>query len=78
MIWLGGGLPIVLFGVALTGLGYSLVYPSFGVEAPRRAPPEHRALAMGAYSVYLDASLGLTGPLLGFVAAGAGVTAYFW
>jgi hypothetical protein len=36
---------LALVGVTLTGLGYSLVYPGFGVEALRHAPPQSRGLA---------------------------------
>src|SRR5437870_5351043 len=45
-------------GAALTGFGYSLVYPGFGVKAVRRVPPQSRGLAMGAYTVFLDVGLG--------------------
>jgi len=57
-----------LVGVCLSGLGYSLVYPGLGVEAIRRAPPQNRGLAVGAYTVCLDLSLGLASPALGLVA----------
>ena len=52
-------------GAALTGFGYSLVYPGLGVEAVRRAPPQSRGLAMGAYTVFLDVALGFGSPALG-------------
>src|SRR5439155_4128177 len=42
LIWQAPGYPLALLGVTLTGLGYSLVYPGFDVEAIRRAPPESR------------------------------------
>ena len=58
-------------------MGYSLVYPAFGVEAIRRAPRESRGLAMGSYTAFLDLSLGLTGPALGLVAGRAGLSAVF-
>ena len=64
------GLGLGTFGVTLTGLGYSLVYPGFGVEAFRHAPPQSRGLAMGAYTAFLDPSLGLASPALGLVASG--------
>jgi hypothetical protein len=58
-------------GLTLTGLGYSLVHPGFGVEALHRAPAHSRSLAMGAYTAFLDLSLGLASPALGLVASGA-------
>jgi MFS family permease len=64
-------------GAALTGLGYSLVFPGFGVEAVRRAPPESRGIAMGTYTACLDLALGVSGPVLGLVASAAGLGAVF-
>jgi MFS family permease len=46
LIWLSSSLVLALTGAALTGFGYSLVYPGLGVEAVRAAPPENRGLAM--------------------------------
>lgn len=77
LIWLASGPALALFGAAITGFGYSLVYPGFGVEAVRRAPPESRGLAMGAYTAFLDLALGLANPGLGLVASKAGLGAVF-
>jgi hypothetical protein len=66
LIWLAPSSALALVGVMLTGLGYSLVYPGFGVEAVRHAPPQSRGLAMGAYTAFLDLSLGLASPCAGF------------
>jgi MFS family permease len=77
LIWLAPWSIMALFGAAVTGFGYSLVYPGFGVEAVRHAPPQSRALAMGAYTAFLDLALGLANPALGLVASGAGLGAVF-
>jgi MFS family permease len=77
LIWLAPSYAVALLGVTLTGLGYSLVYPGLGVEAIRRVPPGSRGLAMGAYTAFLDLSLGLSSPALGLVASGAGLSAVF-
>jgi MFS family permease len=77
LIWLAPGPALALLGAALTGFGYSLVFPGFGVEAVRRAPPESRGLAMGAYTACLDLALGLANPALGLVASAAGLSAVF-
>jgi MFS family permease len=70
LLWLAPSSALVFGGAALTGFGYSLVYPGFGVEAVRRAPPQSRGLAMGAYTAFLDLALGL-------IASGAGLGAVF-
>jgi len=77
LLWLAPSSAVAMLGVTLTGAGYSLVYPGFGVEAIRRAPPQSRGLAMGAYTAFLDLSLGFSGPVLGLVAGGAGLGAMF-
>jgi MFS family permease len=77
LIWLAPLSALALSGAALTGFGYSLVYPGFGVEAVRRAPPQSRGLAMGAYTAFLDLTLGLAIPALGLLASLAGLGMVF-
>src|SRR5205807_9267179 len=77
LIWLAPGSALALFGAVLTGFGYSLVYPGLGVQAVRRAPPERRGLAMGAYTVFLDVALGFGSPALGLVAGWTGLGSVF-
>jgi predicted MFS family arabinose efflux permease len=73
MIWLAPSAEVVFVGAAITGVGYSLVYPGFGVEAVRLAPPEAKGLAMGAFTAFLDLSLGIANPSLGLLATRAGL-----
>jgi MFS family permease len=77
LIWLAPGRALAAGGAALTGLGYSLVYPGLGVEAVRRAPPQSRGLAMGAYTAFLDVALGFGSPALGLIAGWAGLGSVF-
>ncbi len=77
LIWLAPWSAMALIGAALTGFGYSLVYPGFGVEAVRGAPPQNRGLAMGAYTAFLDVTLALASPALGLIAGAAGLGAVF-
>lgn len=70
-------LAAALAGAALTGFGYSLVYPGLGVEAVRFVPPQNRGLAMGAYTAFLDVALGFGTPGLGFLAERAGLGSVF-
>ena len=77
LMWLASTVSVATAGAALTGFGYSLVFPAFGVEAVRRSPPESRGVAMGAYTACLDIALGVSGPVLGIVAGGTGLSAVF-
>jgi predicted MFS family arabinose efflux permease len=77
LIWLAPSAMVVFVGAAITGIGYSLVYPGFGVEAVRLAPPEAKGLAMGAFTAFLDLSLGIANPALGLLATRAGLNSVF-
>jgi MFS family permease len=77
LIWCASTPVVAAAGAALTGFGYSLVYPGLGVEAVRRAPPQSRGLAMGAYTVFLDVALGFGTPALGLVAGWTGLGSVF-
>lgn len=77
LIWLAVRPEMALAGAALTGFGFSLVYPGFGVEAVRRVPARSRGLAMGAYTAFLDLAQGVASPALGLIATGARLNALF-
>jgi len=77
MIWLAPSSALVFVGAAVTGLGYSLVFPGFGVEAVRRAPAQSRGLAMGAYTAFLDLALAIANPALGLIATRTGLASVF-
>jgi MFS family permease len=77
LIWLAPGRELAAVGAALAGFGYSLVYPGLGVEAVRRAPPQSRGLAMGAYTACLDVALGFGSPALGLLASWSGLGSVF-
>jgi predicted MFS family arabinose efflux permease len=72
MLWLAQSPWQALAGAAVTGFGFSLVFPSLGMEAVKRVPQTNRGSALGAYSLFLDFALGLTGPLAGLVVKHAG------
>jgi MFS family permease len=77
LVWIAPSKAVAVVGAVLTGFGYSLVYPGFGVEAVRRAPPHSRGLAMGTYTAFLDLALGVTSPVLGFLAGRSGTGRVF-
>lgn len=76
-IWLAPSPAVALLGAMLTGLGYSLVFPSLGVEAMKRASSQSRGLVLGAYLACFDLGIAMAGPLAGGVAQGLGVRAVF-
>jgi MFS family permease len=69
--------PTAIAGAALTGIGYSLVYPGFGAEVVRAVPPERRGVAMGLFTACNDVAQGITTPLLGFLAGKTSVSFVF-
>lgn len=69
--------PTAIAGAALTGVGYSLVYPGFGTEVVRAVPPERRGVAMGLFTACNDVAQGLTTPLLGYLAGRTSVSFVF-
>ena len=77
LIAAAGSPALALLGTALTGLGYSLVFPALGVEVVRLVSPEHRGVALGAFLACFDLGLGAAGPVMGLVAAGGGLAASF-
>jgi MFS family permease len=77
LIWLAVRPEMALAGAALTGFGFSLVYPGFGVEAVRRVPSQSRGLAMGAYTAFLDLAQGIASPALGLIATGTRLNLVF-
>jgi len=77
LIWFAPNPLLAAAGAALTGFGYSLVYPGLGIEAMKRVPSQSRGLAMGAYTVFLDVALGFGSPALGLLAGRAGVGSVF-
>ena len=77
LLWLAPNPELALAGAALSGFGFSLVFPALGVEAVNLVPASSRGAAVGAYSLLIDLSLGITGPLVGAVAAGFGFASIF-
>lgn len=62
-----------LLGSGITGIGFSLVFPALGVEAVRSAPAANAGAALAGYGLFIDMSLGVTGPMIGGVIHFAGM-----
>jgi MFS family permease len=77
VIWLAPYPAMAMAGVILTGLGYSLIFPSLGIEAIKRASTENRGLALGAYLACFDLGIAMAGPVAGLVAESFGLAMVF-
>ncbi|WPU92048.1 MFS transporter [Mucilaginibacter sabulilitoris] len=77
VLWLANIPHIALVGAGITGLGFSLIFPALGVEAVKLVPGSNKGAALGGYGLFLDLSLGLTGPLVGGVASHFGMLYIF-
>ncbi|WP_199099010.1 MFS transporter [Dyella sp. ASV21] len=60
---------MAMLGAALSGIGFSLIFPALGVVAVERVSSSNRGAALAAYSVFIDVALGITGPLGGWIAS---------
>lgn len=77
VLWLAKVPHVALVGAGVTGLGFSLIFPALGVEAVKLVPASNKGAALGGYGLFLDLSLGLTGPLIGGVASHFGMLYIF-
>ncbi len=77
LLWLSASPWMAILGAALTGFGYSLVFPALGVEAVERVPVENRGTALGVYTVFADVSFFMVGPVAGAVIGAFGYSSVF-
>jgi predicted MFS family arabinose efflux permease len=78
LLWLAPVPFAAMIGAGVTGFGFAPIFPALGVEAVSRVPPQNRGAAIGLYSVFLDVSLGITGPVAGLLIQRFGSASPFW
>jgi MFS family permease len=77
ILWLAQTPAIAVVGAILTGVGFSLVFPSLGIEAVKHVSPASRGAALGAYVAFFDIGFGLAGPITGLIAGALGYSSVF-
>ena len=77
LLWLGTVPSAALMGAALSGFGFALVFPALGVEAVRKIPARSLGSALGTYTAFIDLSMGLSGPIAGFIVSSLGYPPIF-
>ncbi|HAT1646544.1 TPA: MFS transporter [Raoultella planticola] len=68
---------IAKVGTFFAGAGFSLVFPALGVVAVKAVPQQNQGSALATYTVFMDLSLGITGPLAGLLMAWAGISTIY-
>jgi MFS family permease len=69
LVAVAGSWPAALAGALVMGTGTSLIFPSLALLVVRRVGDARRGAAMGAFTAFFDAGVGLGAPLAGAVAA---------
>ncbi len=72
-IALAHSLPVALAGALAMGAAFSLLYPSLSLIVVAQVPENRRGAALGTFTAFFDAGVGLGAPLAG---AAAAITSY--
>ena len=70
-------LPVALAGALAMGAAFSLLYPSLSLIVVSRVPETRRGAALGTFTAFFDAGVGLGAPLAGVAAALTGYEGAF-
>ena len=70
-------LPVALAGALAMGTAFSLLYPSLSLIVVERVPETRRGAALGTFTAFFDAGVGLGAPISGIAAALAGYQGAF-
>ena len=62
-------LPVALAGALAMGAAFSLLYPSLSLIVVDRVPETRRGAALGTFTAFFDAGVGIGAPLAGIAAA---------
>jgi MFS family permease len=78
LIALATSLPMAILGAVAMGAAFSTIYPALSLYVVNRVSEDRRGAALGTFTAFFDAGIGLGAPLTGAAAAIAGYSAAFW
>jgi len=78
LIALAHSLPVAIAGALAMGMAFALIYPSLSLVVVNRVPEERRGAALGTFTAFFDAGIGIGAPLCGIAASLGGYPAAFW
>lgn len=76
-IALAHSFPVAVVGALAMGAAFSLLYPSLSLIVVARVPQERRGAALGTFTAFFDAGIGIGAPLAGVAAVLAGYQGAF-
>jgi MFS family permease len=71
-------LPVALAAAVVQGVGYSLLFPALALLAVQRVGERSRGAALGFFTAFFDAGMGLGAPFAGAMAVLIGYGGMFW
>jgi len=77
LLWGAASPWTALAAAAVTGFGFSLLFPALGVEAVKRVTEHNRGAALAVYTAFADVSFFLVGPVGGAVIGHFGYSSVF-
>ena len=78
LIAVASTLPVAIAGALAMGAAFSTIYPSLSLVVVDRVREDRRGAALGTFTAFFDAGVGLGAPLAGVAASLGGYPAAFW
>lgn len=70
--------PVAMAGAVVMGIGFSVLFPAFALVVVSEVDDTRRGAALGAFSAFFDAGVGVGGVVAGAISSVAGYPAAFW
>jgi MFS family permease len=71
-------LPVAIVGAVAMGAAFSTIYPALSLYVVNRVGEDRRGAALGTFTAFFDAGVGLGAPITGAAASLGGYSAAFW